>query len=122
MKIVPLIHGILDYATVLFLSFAPVLFGMQNLASTFTYALACIHLLLTLFTNFSAGAFKIVPFRVHGMIEIAVALILFGVAFWFRSSGDRFAFYFYIVFSIILFAVWALSDYKQQDREVFSKN
>ena len=112
MKISALVHGVIDYVTVLFLLMAPVWFGMQSKASVFTYVLAAVHLLLTLFTDFIGGVFKIVPFRIHGLIEIAVSLMLICVAILFRTSGDHAAFYFYLVFSIVLFAVWALSDYR----------
>ena len=117
-KISSRIHGILDYLTVLFLFISPSLFEMQNKASTFTYALAFIHLALTLFTDFEAGAFKIVSFKIHGMIEIVVSIMLIGIAIWFRFSGDSVSFYYYLIFSAVLFIVWVASDYRQVLRKM----
>lgn len=111
-KISSQIHGILDYITVLFLLISPTIFGMHNVASTFTYALALIHLVLTFFTNFEAGAIKLVPFNIHGMIEIAVSIALIGIAIWFKVSHDNVSFYFYLIFAVILFIVWAATDYR----------
>ena len=114
MKISSAIHGILDYVTVVLLFAAPSVFKMQSAASIFTYVLASIHLLLTLLTNFEAGALKIVSFKVHGIIEIIVSVALIGIAFWFKTLGDSVSFYFYLVFSVVLFIVWALTGYKRK--------
>lgn len=106
------LHGILDYVTVLFLALSPSVFNMQPYAAFFTYALAFIHLVLTLFTNFEMGIFRIIPLYVHGIIEISVALFLVVVSFLFFIYRDTTSFYFYLVFAIVLFVVWRISDYK----------
>jgi hypothetical protein len=112
MKISSAIHGVLDYATVLVLFVAPSVFNMQTTASFFTYVLASVHLLLTLLTNFEAGVLKIIPLKVHGLIEIVVSVLLIAIAIWFKSLGDNLSFYFYLVFSVVLFIVWLLTEYK----------
>lgn len=111
-KLSPRVHGILDYMTVLFLLLSPSLFDMQTTGSVFTYILAIVHLILTLFTDFQPGAFKVVPLKIHGLVEIIVSIALIAVAVWFRNSGDNVSFYYYLVFAFILFIVWAISDYK----------
>ena len=116
-KISPRIHGALDYITVLFLLFSPSLFDMQSTGSVFTYALAIVHLILTLLTDFPAGVFKIIPLKIHGLIEITVSIALIVVAVWFKSSGDNISFYYYLIFAGILFIVWSISDYKPALRE-----
>lgn len=115
-KLSPTVHGVLDYVTVLFLFLAPTLFTMESAGSVFTYTLAVVHLVLTLLTDFRAGAVKIIPLKIHGLIEIIVAIALVGIALWFRASGDTVEFYFYLIFSVILFIVWALSDYRMVGR------
>ena len=113
MKILsPGTHGVLDYVTVVFLLVSPTLFEMHTAGSVFTYVLATIHLILTLLTDFRAGVFKIIPLRIHGLIEIFVAVGLVGVALWFKNSGDNVSFYFYLVFAVVLLIVWLLSDYE----------
>lgn len=105
-------HGILDYLTVLFLALSPSIFNIQSVGAVFTYTLALIHLVLTLFTNFEMGIFRVVPLYIHGIIEISVALLLIVVSFLFFIYRDNTSFYFYLAFAIVLFIVWAISDYK----------
>jgi hypothetical protein len=115
-------HGVLDYVTVLFLLLSPSLFDMQTTGSVFTYILAIVHLILTLFTDFPPGVFKIIPLKLHGLIEIVVSIGLIVVAVWFRSSGDNVSFYYYLIFAIILFIVWTTSEYKSVLREIDAKD
>lgn len=121
-KLSPRVHGILDYFTVLFLLLSPSLFDMQTPGSVFTYVLAIVHLVLTLLTDFPAGVFKVVPLKIHGLIEIIVSIALIAVAVWFRSSGDNASFYYYLIFAVILFIVWATSEYKSGLREIVEKD
>jgi len=111
-KLSPTTHGILDYATVLFLVVSPSLFGMEPPGSYLTHALAVVHLILTFTTDFPAGVLKIIPLRIHGLIEVTVSILLLAVAITFKILGYPVSFYFYLVFSVVLFMVWTVSDYK----------
>jgi len=111
-KLSPAAHGILDYVTVLFLFISPSLFRMETPGSALSYALAVVHLFLTLFTDFPAGILKIIPLRIHGLIELIVAIGLLVVAISFRILDYTVSFYFYLIFSVILFIVWAVSEYR----------
>lgn len=106
------VHGILDYLTVLFLFAAPTIFKMEGSLAIFTYALACIHFLLTALTNFEPGIFKVIPFRIHGLIELIVSVALIAVAFWFNSDGNVLGFYFYMCLAIVILVVFLLTDFK----------
>jgi hypothetical protein len=112
-KLSPTTHGILDYATVLFLLISPRLFEMETPGSYLTYALAVVHLLLTFATDFPAGALKIIPLRIHGLIEVIVSVVLLAAAISFRFLGYPVSFYFYLVFSVVLFIVWTVSEYRR---------
>jgi hypothetical protein len=105
-------HGILDYFTVLFLLAAPTIFKMEGSLCTFTYVLAGVHLMLTALTNFEPGIFKVIPFRIHGVIELIVSVALIAVAFWFSSNGSDLGFYFYIGLAIVILIVFLLTDFK----------
>lgn len=104
-------HAILDYATVAFLLAAPSLFGMEGTLSTFTYVLAAVHFVLTALTSFELGLLKVIPFKMHGLIEVVVAVVLAGVAFWFRSNDNDLGFYFYIGLAIVIMIVFLLTDF-----------
>lgn len=47
----------------------PTLIGLTSTAVIIAYALAIIHLAMTLVTDFPFGAVKVLPFVVHGWVE-----------------------------------------------------
>ncbi len=105
------VHGVLDYATVVFLLLSPALFNMEGNLATFTYILGVVHFLLTLFTAFELGMVKVIPFRIHGLIEIAVAVILTGAAFWFFNQGNNTGLYFYLILAAVILVEFILTDF-----------
>ena len=113
MKIIsPLVHGVIDYLVVLFLLSAPMLFGMYDGLATCTYALAGIHLVLTVLTNFNMGLIKTIPLPVHGFVEFAVGIVLVIIALTVLKDnviGKTF----YTAFGAAVLLVFFLSDYRQ---------
>jgi hypothetical protein len=112
MKIIsPTLHGYLDYLTVLLFLVAPSLIGLTGMARTFAYALAGIHLAMTLVTDFPLGAAKLLPFTIHGWVERVVGPILivlpFALGFEAPARG------FYIVIGIVIILVGLLTDYRR---------
>lgn len=113
MKVIqPKAHGVLDYVVVVFLLLSPSLFGMDGLLATFTYALGGIHFLLTIFTAYEPGLIKVIPFRLHGIIEFVVAIVLAGVAIWFNSRGSELGFTFYLVLAVVILLVYLLTNFR----------
>ncbi|MDD1612667.1 MAG: hypothetical protein LUQ57_05940 [Methylococcaceae bacterium] len=106
----PLIHGYLDYFTVVVFLLAPTLFGLSGLAGTLAYALAIIHLAMTLVTDFPLSLFKLVPFRIHGWVERIVGPVLLLMPFLLGFEGVARVFYFLIGATIIV--VGLLTDYE----------
>ena len=105
-------HGIIDYLLVLFLAASPSLFHMEGVLSTITYSLAGIHLLLTILTNYDPGLIKVIPFRVHGLIEIVVAVALGVLGFYFYNIGSTLGFYFYFALAAAVLVVFILTDFR----------
>ncbi|WP_412069254.1 hypothetical protein [Rubrivirga sp. IMCC43871] len=104
----PRLHGVIDYVAVALFALAPSLLGLDGLAATLSYALAAIHLLMTLATAFPLGVVALVPFRLHGTVELAVggALVLAGVlAFDGAAQG------FFVAMGAVILAVWAATTY-----------
>jgi hypothetical protein len=112
MKLNSRIHGVIDYIVVVFLLLSPTLFALPEITSVVTYALALIHLILTITTKFEFGIFNIIPFRVHGIIELIVSLALTGVAFYLGNVEGEVSRNFYLAFAIAVFLTWLLTDYK----------
>lgn len=107
----PKLHGIIDFLVVLFLLASPMLFGLNGFVAIFTYALGMVHLLLTLLTDFSAGLFKVIPFALHGAIELIVGIALIILAFTiFKDSGTGKVFY--LGFGAAVLLTWLFTDYK----------
>lgn len=116
MKIIsPKIHGYLDYAVILLLALAPTLFNFTREASTITYTLAAVYLLMVLATAYPLGVIKAIPFTVHGTIELILSPLLVALP-WIAGFDDHAASRnFYIVAGVALFFVWLTTDYKAAD-------
>src|SRR5258707_11329372 len=76
----PPLHGAIDYLAVLIFAAAPTLIGLMGWPALLCYALAFIHLLMTVLTDFPAGAVKMVPVVLHNWVErlVGPALVLIG--------------------------------------------
>lgn len=106
----PLMHGYLDYLTVIIFLLAPSLLGLSGLAGTLAYVLAVIHLAMTLITDFPLGVVKLVPFRIHGWVEKIVGPVLLLTPFLLGFEGTARIFYFVIGATIIVVGI--LTDYE----------
>lgn len=108
--ITPLVHAYLDYFTVAVFLLAPSLLGLSGLAGMLAYALALIHLAMTLVTDFPLSAAKLIPFRIHGWVEKAVgpALLLAPFVLGFEGISRLF----YCVIGATIIVVGLSTDYE----------
>ena len=109
------LHGILDYVVVIFLLISPSLFGLPEFTACCTYILAGIHFTLTILTDFEVGLIKIIPLKIHGIIELIVSLALVGFAFYLGNREGDLACYFYLGFGVAVFLTWLISDYNEAE-------
>jgi hypothetical protein len=107
----PRTHGVLDYVTVIAFLLAPTILNLSGLPATISYLLAVVHLVLTLITAFPLGLIKAIPFRIHGMIELAVSILLVLLPWLLGFASVPAARNFYIVAGIVVFIVWLITDY-----------
>lgn len=108
----PWVHGILDLLTVAVLVLGPIVVGLGGAPAAIAFALAAVHLILTLLTDFPMGASKKIPFFVHGIIELIVGiglLILPSFAGYGPGSPAR---RFYLAMGAVILVVWALTAYR----------
>ena len=108
-------HGILDYLLSAFLLLTPTLFQTEGMFCKITYVIGGIHLLLTILTRFELGLIKVIPFRIHGLIELVVSIALAGLAFWFHNEGNSFAYWYYLVLAITVLIVFIITDFTAAD-------
>ena len=103
-------HGALDYVTVGLFAIAPTFLGLSGSAALISYALAVIHLTMTAFTDMPLGLVKIIPFKLHSLVEMVVGpvLVIGSLALPSLFKGGQ-AFFF--IAGATIFAVWLLSSY-----------
>lgn len=105
----PQVHRMLDFVTVLLFAVAPTIFGLTGVPRMMAYALAGIHLVLTLLTNFSSAGASPIPLRLHGVVEAIVGPVL--IAAPFLLGWDGIARTFYVAIGVVILLVWLLSIY-----------
>jgi hypothetical protein len=111
-KIISLkIHGLLDYGTVAAFAILPAMTGMQGIPAYLCYALAVIHFLMTIFTKFPLGVFKLIPIGLHKMVELVVGPLLVAIPWILGFSSDAIARNVFIAAGIIILLVGILTDY-----------
>lgn len=113
MKILtPRVHGYLDFIVVVLFALAPTLFGFTGVPAMLSYILAAVHLALTLLTAFPAGIVKLVPFTIHGAIELLVSIVLVIVPWVLGFTTQPAAKTFYVAAGVLVFVVYLMTDYK----------
>lgn len=103
-------HGILDYVTVVVFALAPSLLGLTGTAALISYALAVIHLAMTVLTDMPLGLIKVIPLKLHALVELVVGPVLVVGALALPSlfAGGQ---AFFVVAGVVIFLVWLLSNY-----------
>jgi hypothetical protein len=105
-------HGILDYLTVAAFLLAPSILGLSGTPAVISYALAGIHLALTLLTAFPLGVQKLVPMALHAALELIVSVSLIPLPWILGSSAHPTARWFFPGAGAVIFAVWLITDYR----------
>jgi hypothetical protein len=107
-----LTHGIVDYAMVIFLMIGPSVAGFRGRQATICYALAAVHLILTLVTRFPLGAVKVLGFPLHGGIELIVGLLLVVLPWLASFSAGVKSRNFFVAVGLLIILIWFLTDYR----------
>lgn len=110
MRIVSLkVHGILDYITVVVFVISPAVLGFGGLPSYVSYTLAIVHLLMTLLSDFPCGLLRVIPMKIHKLVEIVVGPVLI-VLPWILGF-DVYARYFFMFAGAAIISVGMVTDY-----------
>lgn len=105
-------HGAIDYLAVLIFVAAPAVIGLSGWPAVLSYALAGIHLLMTLLTDFPAGAIKLVPVALHNWVERIVGPVLIILAFLPLNGATQNARIFFGIMGVVILAVERLTAYR----------
>lgn len=103
-------HRGLDFVTVVAFAIAPSVLQFTGVAATVSYALAVVHLGLTLLTQFSDAGARPVPLRYHGAIECVVGVALVALPWVAGWSGTPRVFF--MAAGVVILLVWVTSDYR----------
>lgn len=95
-------HGLLDYAVALTLILGPFLFGFVGPAKYLALAGGLGLFIYSLITDYSVSARKLLPFRVHLILDFVAALVLVVAPFIFGFVGLAKAFYLVIGIAVIV--------------------
>ena len=103
------VHGAIDYLAVVIFAVAPAVIGLSGWPAALSYALAGIHLLMTLLTDFPAGVIKVIPIVLHQWVERIVGPVLVILALVSMTEAAR---AFFVAMGVIIFAVERLTAYR----------
>lgn len=106
------VHRSLDMVAVIAFLAMPILLGLSGPPAMLSYALAAIHLVVTLSTKFPDTGHKLISLRAHGVVELVVGIVLI-VLPWVVGWTDVARTY-YVAVGVILLIVWAASNYGRQ--------
>ncbi len=104
------VHGALDYVTVLIFAVAPWALGLVGPAAWLAWALAIVHLAMTLMTSFEPGRGGVIPLSIHAAVELGVGVALVALPFlagWVGTARN-----FYLVMGAVILVVWAGTRYR----------
>ena len=105
-------HRSLDMLAIIVFLAAPILLGLSGGPAILSYALAAIHLVVTLATKFPDTGHRILSLRMHGGVELIVGVVLIVLPFIVHWDGA--ARTYYVVFGVALLIVWSISNYGRQ--------
>jgi hypothetical protein len=108
------LHGFLDLVTVAVFLLAPFFFGLGGYVAAVAWGLAVVHLLMTLFTRFPLGLVKVIPFPIHGVVELVVGVVLVLAMPRLLGAGlGSPARTFFIGAGVAILVVWVLTRYRE---------
>ena len=107
--VTPQQHRVLDFVTVVAFAVAPTFVPLAGFAAIVAYALAAVHLVVTLTTQFSATGRGPLSLRVHGTLEVVVGVVLLALPFVAGWTGRGRVFY--LVAGAVILVVSAVSKH-----------
>ena len=111
--ITPSIHTVVDVLFCVAMALAPSLLGFGGLPATLCYAVAGSYFVFSMLTNTPVAPIKLVPFRVHGMVEIVAGLGLLGAPWLLHFDNVERAKWLFVGAGVVTFVVFALTQWRE---------
>ena len=112
----PRVHGMIDYGTSAAVAATPAVFDIPRAARNLFEGLATGYTGLSSLTDYPLSLKRLVPFKVHGAAELAVAAVLPAIPWLLGFANDRAARNMCIGLSAFTLVVSALTDWDQRNR------
>jgi hypothetical protein len=110
-------HGVLDYSTCAFFALAPTLFNLDGAYATVCYVLAGGYLVISLLTNMPLGVARVIPFPVHGKLELVSGLVFIASPWLFGFANENeTARNLFVGAGLVFLVVYFLTDWAGQTR------
>lgn len=106
-------HGYIDYIYGALMFLLPSWLGFAGTtAATIFYVTGVAVVGLSLLTAYPLGAFKKVPFPVHGTIELIAGIFFLAAPWIFGFNGDETVRNTFLIVGAFVVGLWAVTDYK----------
>lgn len=113
----PRIHGMIDYGTSAAVAATPAVLDIPKAARALFEGLATGYTGLSSVTDYPLSLKRLVPFKIHGAAELAVAAILPAMPWLLGFADDRAARNMCFGLSALTVVVSALTDWDQRSRK-----
>ncbi|AKF11003.1 hypothetical protein [Sandaracinus amylolyticus] len=112
----PFVHAVIDYVLVALFALAPTLFGFAGTAATLCATIAIVYLATSLLTAYPLGVAKLVPFPVHGYLELALVPLVAASPWLFGFDTIEAARNAVLALAIAVALLWLTTDYRVIER------
>jgi len=114
--ITPTLHGVLDYLTCGLFLLAPTLFGFTGTYATVCYILGAGYLGVSLLTNMPLGAVKVLPFWLHGRLELVSGFVFLVSPWLFGFAENGVARIFFMAMGAVFLVVFLCTQWRTQEQ------
>lgn len=105
-------HAIIDYALAILLLFGPEVGHFAGKQAILCRVLGALLLIMSLLTRYPLGAFRLIGFVSHGVIELILGVVLL-VLPWTRGfSAGVLSRNFFVAIAVLMLLVWILTDFR----------
>jgi hypothetical protein len=110
----PRLHGVLDYTTSATVALAPRLLGFPRPARRLCDSLAASYTGVSAITDYPLSVKRVLPFKAHGAVEVAIGAALPAMPFLLGFSDHRAARNFCFGLTAVTAVVAALTDWNAE--------
>ena len=116
----PVAHGVIDIAFITVLAMAPIVLDLVPVVDTACYVMAGGYLLLTLMTDFRYGLFRVVPYPVHGWLDLLTGIALLIAPFVLDFEAGSAERNLCLALGAVSVITWFLTDWKAGSRSLMT--